>query len=100
VHHLEFDKSSTQKRSREEVEEGSNKEEEEEEEEKEEDRLKIKRLVQTVNMDTFRYYLTRWIVERHLPFTVVEDDNFQHMLGTLNTTIKDHLVKSRTSIRN
>ena len=59
----------------------------------------MKGLIQTVNIDTFRYYLTRWIVERHIPFTVVEDTTFRAMLGSLNATVQDYLVKSGDSIR-
>lgn len=54
----------------------------------------VKGLVQAVNIDTFRYYLTRWIVERHIPFTVVEDTAFRAMLSSLNLTVQDYLIKS------
>lgn len=57
-------------------------------------------LLQVINIDDFRFHLTRWIVERHIPFTVVEDENFQAMLSSLNSTVKDRLVKSGDSIRN
>jgi hypothetical protein len=29
-----------------------------------------------VDIDTFRFYLIRWIVERHILFTIIEDINF------------------------
>lgn len=35
----------------------------------------IRGLVQIVNVDDFRFHLVRWIVEKHLPFAVVEDVN-------------------------
>jgi hypothetical protein len=60
----------------------------------------FKALYHVVKIDDFWYYLTRWIVENHLPFTVVEDSNFRAMLGTLNDTIKDHAFKSGDTIRN
>ena len=36
----------------------------------------IRGLVSTVNVDTFRYCLTRWIVNHHIPFTEVEGSDF------------------------
>ena len=60
----------------------------------------IRGLIQTVNIDTFRYHLVRWIVERHIPFTVVEDTNFQAMMKSLNGGMKDYLIQSGDTIRN
>ena len=60
----------------------------------------VKGLIQMVNLDTFRYHLIRWVVERYIPFTVVKDVNFQQMLWSLNATVKDHLVKNGDSVRN
>jgi hypothetical protein len=59
----------------------------------------VKGLVQTINIDSFRYYLTRWIVKHHIPFSVVEDTNFQIMLKLLNGSVQDYLIKSRDTVR-
>ena len=60
----------------------------------------IRGLVSTVNVDTFRYCLTRWIVNRHIPFTEVEGSDFQALLKSLNGSVTDYLVKSGDTIRN
>ena len=60
------------------------------------DSPQIRGLVQAVNIDTFRYHLTRWIVECHLPFTVVENDSFQAVLKTLNGSVQAVLAKYGT----
>lgn len=72
----------------------------EEEEEKVQDRSKkgYKMLYTTVNFDNFRFHLIRWIVERHIPFSVVEDQNFQLMLKALNESIDGRMVKNGDSI--
>jgi hypothetical protein len=51
-------------------------------------------------MDDVRFHLVRWIVERHLPFTAIEDKNFRLMLEALNPTVASSIVKSGDSIRN
>src|ERR1700754_3758144 len=59
----------------------------------------IKGLVQSVNLDHFRYYLVRWVVEKHIPFGVIEDDNFQLILKSINGTLKDHITRSGDTVR-
>jgi len=59
----------------------------------------IRGLVQTVNFDTYRYHLIRWIVERHLPFTIVEDANFQAMLASLNANFQQQSIRSGDTVR-
>ena len=51
------------------------------------------------NVETFRYRLTRWIVNRHISFVEVEDDDFRDLLKCLNPSVKDYLVKTGNSIR-
>ena len=60
----------------------------------------IRGLISTVNVDTFRYYLTRWMVNRHIAFIEVEDTDFQEMLKSLNSSISKYLVKTGDTIRN
>jgi hypothetical protein len=52
-----------------------------------------------VNIDDFRFHLVRWIVERHIPFTVIEDTNFQAMLPSLNATAHSHLAICGDTVR-
>jgi hypothetical protein len=59
----------------------------------------IKGIMTVINVDTFRYYLTRWIVNRHIPFIAVEDEDFRAMLKSLNGSVNDYLVKTGNSIR-
>ena len=59
----------------------------------------VKGVVQSVNIDTFRYYLVRWLLERHIPFTVVKNTNFQAMLKSLNDFIQGNLVKTGDTVR-
>jgi hypothetical protein len=93
VHHVDTDSSTPAKRLREEVEvEGGSSEGSY--------TPMIRGLIQTVNIDEFRFHLIRWIVERHIPFTVVEDSNFQMMLKSLNSTVKEHIVKCGDTVRN
>jgi hypothetical protein len=56
-------------------------------------------LVHSVNINQFRYHLLRWIVNRQLAFTEVEDDDFRAMLSTLSQSISPYLVGGDT-IRN
>lgn len=58
----------------------------------------FKMLYNTLNFEDFRFYLIRWIVERHIPFNVVEDRNFQLMLKSLNERIEDRVVKNGDSV--
>ena len=60
----------------------------------------FKTLYHVVKTDDFWYHLTRWIVENHLPFSVVEDNNFQAMLVSLNSTANEHVKKTGDTIRN
>lgn len=87
VHNVDF-KTSAPKRVIEEVEEGGV------------DQPQVKGLVQTINIDTFRFHLIRWIVERHIPFTVIEDVNFRLMLKSLNATASDHIDRTAQTVRN
>ena len=64
-----------------------------------EDQEIVRSLVHGVNISRFRYHLLRWIVQRHISFTEVEDEDFQAILVELNSTIKPYLV-SRNTIRN
>ena len=60
----------------------------------------FKSLYHVVKIDDFWYHLTRWIVENHLPFNVVEDTNFRAMLVCLNDTVNKHVKKTGDTIRN
>jgi hypothetical protein len=90
AHGISIDNAGTRKRSREEYEADSQLS----------NSPQIKGLVMLVNIDTFRYYLTRWIVNRHIPFSAVEDPDFQEMLKSLNGSVNDYLVKSGNTVRN
>jgi hypothetical protein len=57
-------------------------------------------LVQVVKINDFWYHLTRWIVENHLPFIVVEDDNFRAMLRSLNCNVDKQIIRTGDTIRN
>ena len=54
----------------------------------------------TVNVDALRHDLTRWIVEAHVPFNVVEHPRFQQLLMTVNPSVEGYLVRSGNTIRN
>jgi hypothetical protein len=49
-------------------------------------------LYHLINIDTFRFYLIRGIVECYIPFTVVKDSNFQSILRSLNSTVNDEIL--------
>jgi hypothetical protein len=49
-------------------------------------------LFQTLNVNKWRYHLMRWIVRKHLPFTITEDDDFEEMLMVLNQSISRYLL--------
>jgi hypothetical protein len=108
LHSIDLDVPLTLKRPREEEDDGEEEDDEDDEEEEEDldiGRLtrhspQVKGLVQSVNIDTFRYYLVRWIVKSHLPFDVVEDTSFQAMLELLNVSMKDYLVLTGDTIQN
>ena len=87
IHNMELDKS-------------KGKNEEEEEQVPVERQLQLRSLVQSVNVDNFRFHMLRWIVECHIPFSIVEDQNFQLMMKSVNSTVQDYLVKSGDTIRN
>jgi hypothetical protein len=57
-------------------------------------------LTQRVNVDDFGYYLLRWMVNRQVPLTEVEDEDFRRMLLCLSQTIDPYLVYSGDTIRN
>ena len=75
-------------------------------EENEEDEIpivkapQIKGLTTVVNVDEFRYCLTRWMVNRHVAFIEVENSDFQDILKSVNGSINDYLVRSGNTIRN
>ena len=60
----------------------------------------VKGLTTVVNVDEFRYRLTRWMVNRHVAFIEVENSDFQDMLKSVNSSINDYLVRSGNTIRN
>ena len=60
----------------------------------------VKGLTTIVNVDEFRYRLTRWMVNRHVAFVEVENSDFQDMLKSVNSSINDYLVRSGNTIRN
>ena len=51
------------------------------------------------SVETFRYRLTCWMVNRHISFVEVEDDDFRDLLKSSNPSVKDYLVKTGNSIR-
>jgi hypothetical protein len=53
-----------------------------------------------VKIDNFRYHMTRWIVENHLPFTVIKDVNFRAMLRSLNDVVNKQVIRTGDTIRN
>lgn len=65
----------------------------------EEQEQQVKGIMTVLNVDTFRYRLTRWMVNRHISFVKVEDDDFRELMKCLNPSIKDYLVKTGNSIR-
>ena len=56
-------------------------------------------LVQKANITDFRFYLMRWIVRHHLPFDIVEDEDFQEVVKACNIGVQRYLVCG-TTIRN
>ena len=60
----------------------------------------IRGLTTVVNVDEFRYRLTRWMINRHVPFSEVENSDFQDMLKSVNGSINEYLVRSGNTIRN
>ena len=60
----------------------------------------IRGLTTVVNVDEFRYRLTRWMINRHVLFSEVENSNFQDILKSVNGLINEYLVQSRNTIRN
>ena len=67
--------------------------------EQEEDAPRVKGIMTVTNVETFRYRLTRWMVNRHISFVEVEDDDFRELVKCLNPSVKDYLVKTGNSIR-
>ena len=53
-------------------------------------------LTHLIKLDLFRNYLIRWVVEHHIPFTIIKDKNFRQMLLAINGSIKKHLVTGNT----
>ena len=60
----------------------------------------VKGLMTVINVNEFRYRLTRWIVNRHVAFSEVENEDFQDMLRSVHPSINDYLVRSGNTIRN
>ena len=65
----------------------------------ESDTLQVKRIMTVTSVETFRYRLTRWMVNRHISFVEVEDEDFRELLKSLKPSVKDYLVKTGNSIR-
>ena len=59
----------------------------------------VRGIMTVTNVETFRYKLTRWMVNRHISFVEVEDEDFRDLVKCLNPSIKDYLVKTGNSIR-
>ena len=59
----------------------------------------VRGIMTVTNVETFRYKLTRWMVNRHISFMEVEDEDFRDLVKCLNPSIKDYLVKTGNSIR-
>jgi hypothetical protein len=57
-------------------------------------------LYHVININAFRFHLIRWIVKRHIPFTVIKDINFQAMLKVLTGTEDIPLLITGNSVRN
>jgi hypothetical protein len=91
VHSMNLDNARTRKRGRDEY---------EEDEEPIVKAPQIRGLMTVVNVDEFRYRLTRWMVNRHVAFSEVENSDFQDMLKSINGSINDYLVRSGNTIRN
>jgi hypothetical protein len=47
----------------------------------------------------FRHHLLHWVVNKQLPFTTVEDDDFRQMLLALSPSIESYMV-GKSTIRN
>ena len=60
----------------------------------------VKGLLTVINVNEFRYRVTRWIFNRHVAFSEVENEDFQDMLRSVNPSINDYLVRSGNTIRN
>jgi hypothetical protein len=60
----------------------------------------IRGLTSFVNVDNFRNCLTQWVIECHVPFTVVETDSFQALLNSINPSISDYFIRTGNSVRN
>lgn len=57
-------------------------------------------LTQKVNVEAFRYHLLRWIVNKQVAFTEVEDEDFRQMLLCLSQAIEPYLVQCGDTVRN
>ena len=53
-----------------------------------------------VNVEEFRYRLTRWMINRYIAFSEVKNSEFQDILKSVNGSINDYLVRSENTIRN
>jgi hypothetical protein len=59
----------------------------------------VKGIMTVVNVDEFRYRLTRWIVNCHIPFNKVEHPDFQALFKSVNSSITSYLIRSGNTIR-
>ena len=59
----------------------------------------VKGIMTITSVEAFRYNLTRWMVNRHIPFVEVEDEDFRALLKCLNSAVDGYLVKTGNSIR-
>lgn len=75
MHSINLDNAQTRKR---------NREEDEEDKKPAMKAPQIRGLMTVVNVDEFRYRLTRWMVNRHVAFSEVENSDFQDMLKSVN----------------
>lgn len=50
------------------------------------------------SVETFRYRLIRQMVNRHISFVEIEDEDFYELLKLLNLSIKNYLLKIENSI--
>ena len=91
IHSINLDNARVQKRGR---------EEDEDDEIPATKALQIRGLTIVINVDKFRYCLTRWMINRHVLFSEVENSDFQDMLKSINGLINKYLVWLGNTIRN
>ena len=62
--------------------------------------LQIRGLTIVINIDKFRYRLTRQIVNCYVAFVKVKNSNFQNILKSINSLINNYLVRLENTIHN